>query len=186
MEFEISPDLAHLFAGAVAAHIRSRAGGVEMKSEEEAWHELWIAFRDADGSTVKVSFEAGCQAYWVWGIPGVWRDEPTRQYVKGVLRPQWKAQMRARALEQVNRRKAAELITITFEPHPEPRRWTTDGGRLHWVAYGNVLVSCREHGEVIKALSTNLMDQQHPWMNSQAALWKGNHLRQEHGIDLQF
>ncbi|WP_055523469.1 hypothetical protein [Streptomyces graminilatus] len=74
-------------------------------------------------------------------------------------------------------------MTLTFVEFPKPRRWTSDGGRLHWVAYGNVVVSCSEHGEVFKALSSSLMEKEHPWMNRQATLWEGNHLRQDHGID---
>lgn len=75
------------------------------------------------------------------------------------------------------------VMTLSFEEFPEPKRWTSDGGRLHWVAYGNVVVSCSEHGEVFKALSTSFTEKEWPWMNSQARLWEGNHLRQDHGIN---
>jgi hypothetical protein len=74
-------------------------------------------------------------------------------------------------------------MTLTFVPFPEPKRWSSDEGRLHWVAYGNVVVSCTEHGEVFKALSTSFTDETWPWMNDQARLWEGNHLRQEHGYN---
>ncbi|MER6102420.1 hypothetical protein ABT115_08835 [Streptomyces sp. NPDC001832] len=75
------------------------------------------------------------------------------------------------------------VMTLSFEEFPKPKRWTSDGGRLHWEAYGNVVVTCSEHGEVFKALSTYLWEKEHPWRNSQAGLWERNHLRQDHGID---
>jgi hypothetical protein len=74
-------------------------------------------------------------------------------------------------------------MTLTFVPFPEPKRWTSDGGRLHWVAYGNVVVTCSEHGEVFKAFSSDPWESEHPWRNNQATLWRDNHLRQDHGID---
>ncbi len=73
-------------------------------------------------------------------------------------------------------------MTLTFVGFPEPKRWTSDEGRLHWVAYGNVVVTCSEHGEVFQALSTDLAEKEFPWHNSQARLWEGNHLEQDHGI----
>ncbi|MFJ9900230.1 hypothetical protein ACIQPR_43570 [Streptomyces sp. NPDC091280] len=75
------------------------------------------------------------------------------------------------------------LMSLTFEEFSEPKRWTSDGGRLHWVAYGHVAVTCAKHGEVFKALSSSFTEKEWPWMNNQAWLWRGNHLRQEHDFD---
>ncbi|MFI1530027.1 hypothetical protein [Streptomyces griseus] len=75
-------------------------------------------------------------------------------------------------------------MTFTFEGFPEPKRWTSDHGRLHWVAYGNVVVTCSEHGEIYRGLSTTGLEEKHPWAHRNAALWERNHLRDDHGIDL--
>ncbi|WP_326827445.1 hypothetical protein [Streptomyces sp. NBC_01751] len=74
-------------------------------------------------------------------------------------------------------------MTLSFEEYPNPKRWTSDGGRLHWVAYGDVVVTCSEHGEISRHLSTSTLEKTHPWVNNNATLWERNHLRQEHGID---
>lgn len=171
MKFQVTTDVSHLFADALAAYIRSRADVAQSHGESASWHLLWTTFRDADSTTVEVPDETASWMYRVWGVRAVWRDEATRQRVKDVLRPQWKAQMLGQP-----------AMTLAFEEFPEPRRWTSDGGRLHWVAYGKVVVTCSEHGEVFKALSTSLTEKEHPWHNSQARLWEDNHLRQEHGI----
>ncbi|NEB42561.1 hypothetical protein [Streptomyces sp. SID14515] len=75
-------------------------------------------------------------------------------------------------------------MTLSFEEFPEPKRWTSDHGRLHWIAYGNVVVTCSEHGEIHRVLSTSYLEKTHPWANTNATLWERNHLRDEHGIDL--
>lgn len=96
MEFQLGQSVAHLFADATAAFIRSKADSVWLHEKSEAWNELYVTFRDADTASVKVSREAGELMFWVWGAKAVWRDEPTRQLVKAELRPQWSAQMRSR------------------------------------------------------------------------------------------
>ncbi len=96
MEFEIAPELAHLFADATAAFIRSRADFYEPASITDAWNEVWLTFRDAETGSVKLSIEAGRIMWQVWGRPEMWRDRATRDQVTARLRPQWKAQMRAR------------------------------------------------------------------------------------------
>lgn len=93
MQFQITPDCAHLFADAVAAYIRSRADVAQEIHEHEEWHTLWITFRDADNATLDVPYDCARRMHMVWGTPAVWRDEPTRQMVKAQLRPQWRAQM---------------------------------------------------------------------------------------------
>ncbi|MFC9591543.1 hypothetical protein ACFTUC_17355 [Streptomyces sp. NPDC056944] len=93
MEFQISPDVAHLFAGAVAAYIRDHADSVWLNDKSELWNELWTTFRDADTATVTVSHEVGVLMFWVWTSPRWWRDRQTWEYVKSHLRPQWMRQM---------------------------------------------------------------------------------------------
>lgn len=98
MEFQLGYGIAHLFADATAAFIRSKADSVWLAEKDEAWHELWVTFRDADTASVQVSREAGELMFWVWGAKAVWRDEPTRRLVKAELRPQWQAHMRGREI----------------------------------------------------------------------------------------
>ena len=97
MEFQVSPDITHLFADAVAAHIRSRADYLSVE-QGEAWSQLWLIFRDANNATLAVPRESARGMYEVWSNAGAWRDESTRRYVKSHLRPQWRAQMRGHAL----------------------------------------------------------------------------------------
>src|SRR5262245_52436784 len=96
MEFQISPEVAGLFAGAVAAFMRSKADTVWLNEQADQWNELYEKFRDADSASVTVSYEAGRLMLWVWGASSVWRDQLARQYVKSHLRPQWQEHMRAR------------------------------------------------------------------------------------------
>ncbi|MFF3416800.1 hypothetical protein ACFYW9_19185 [Streptomyces sp. NPDC002698] len=98
MEFQITPDVAHLFADATAAYTRSKADTVWLNERSDEWHELWVTFRDADNATVTVSREAGDLMLWVWGDRRVWRDEPARQMVMAHLRPQWQKHVRARLI----------------------------------------------------------------------------------------
>ncbi|MEU6765922.1 hypothetical protein ABZ916_25830 [Streptomyces sp. NPDC046853] len=95
MEFQLQPDIAHLFAGAAAAFMRTHADSVWLNKKGDLWNELWTSFRDADTASVTVSFEAGRLMMNVWGTKHVWRDEQTRESVKAQLRPQWIQQMRA-------------------------------------------------------------------------------------------
>jgi hypothetical protein len=75
------------------------------------------------------------------------------------------------------------VMKIDFKEYPEPKEWTSDGGRLHWRAVGEVVVTCSEHGEVIRFRAENYLYKRHPRMHRNASLWEGNHLRQEHGIE---
>jgi hypothetical protein len=104
MEFQISPDVPHLFADAVAAFIRGYSDSVWLHEQTDEWTELWTAFRDAETASVKVSFEAGRLMTWVWGARWAWRDEATRQRAKEELRPQWLKYMREPAPMRPHRR----------------------------------------------------------------------------------
>ncbi|MER6382114.1 hypothetical protein ACWDBD_38780 [Streptomyces sp. NPDC001118] len=73
-------------------------------------------------------------------------------------------------------------MTLSFEEFPEPKRWTSDGGRLHWSADGDVVVTCSEHGEVGRVLSDSYLAKEHPWIERNAVLAQDNHLWFEHGI----
>ena len=74
-------------------------------------------------------------------------------------------------------------MNLSFEEFEEPKRWTSDGGRLHWIAYGNIVVTCSDHGEIIRFLATSHLEAEAPRRHRNATLWEGNHLRQDHGID---
>jgi hypothetical protein len=89
MEFQTTPEVSYLFADAIAAFCRSRAGYVE----EVNWTLLWLLFRDAEGETVTVPEPVASHMFRVWGDRRVWRDEQARELVKALIRPQWKAQM---------------------------------------------------------------------------------------------
>lgn len=93
MEFQLAHGVAHLFADAVAAYIRSRAHVYQTDAEQQAWHTLWLTFRDADTTSVTVGLAAARLMFWVWGKPDVWRDEQTRQAIRAQLRPQWREQL---------------------------------------------------------------------------------------------
>jgi hypothetical protein len=75
-----------------------------------------------------------------------------------------------------------QLVSINFEEYPELKRWTSDGGRLHWVAYGDLVVTCSEHGEVGRIMSTSYLDRKYPRMGGNARLAQDNHLWFDHGI----
>ncbi|MGV9693416.1 hypothetical protein ACWDUX_30410 [Streptomyces sp. NPDC003444] len=97
MEFQIPPHISHLFADALAAFMRGHADRVWLNEQSHMWNELWVSFRDADGATVAVSFEAAATMFRVWGSPRWWRDQQTFEDVTAHLRPQWRAQMRQHA-----------------------------------------------------------------------------------------
>jgi hypothetical protein len=96
MQFQLAPGIAEAFADATAAYIRSRADIYRPKGESEAWAALWVAFRDATAAAVDVPDNAADIMFYVWGTRAAWPDDETRQHVMAQLRPQWKAQMRAR------------------------------------------------------------------------------------------
>ncbi|MFF8629705.1 hypothetical protein [Streptomyces werraensis] len=98
MEFQLGYATAPLFADAVAAFIRSNADSAWLHENGDQWSELWVTFRDADTASVTVSREAGRLMHWVWGDRSVWRDEHARKVVTADLRPQWRAQIRGRAV----------------------------------------------------------------------------------------
>jgi hypothetical protein len=74
------------------------------------------------------------------------------------------------------------IMNISFKEYPEPKRWTSDGGRLHWVAYGDVVVTCSEHGEVGRTLATSTLAKEYPWYEGNAVLAQDNHMWFSHGI----
>jgi hypothetical protein len=76
----------------------------------------------------------------------------------------------------------APVMNTSFVEYPEPKRWTSDGGRLHWVAYGDVVVTCSEHGEVSRLPATSGFDKQYPWLKGNSVLAHDNHMWFEHGI----
>ncbi|MFE5542750.1 hypothetical protein ACFQ71_02910 [Streptomyces sp. NPDC056534] len=104
MEFQISPDIAHLFADAVAAYMRGNAHTVRLNEKSELWNELWTTFRDADSATVTVPYEAGVLMFWVWTSPRWWRDRRAWEDVKAHLAPQWKGQMPQRVVARIEAR----------------------------------------------------------------------------------
>ncbi|QJS09114.1 hypothetical protein HKX69_05940 [Streptomyces argyrophyllae] len=171
MQFQTNPSIAVLFADATAALIRSRADTPQSREEQQAWHTLWVTFRDIENATLDVPDEAARLMMYVWGNRKVWRDEETRQWAIREYRPQWRAQFWP-----------APAMTLTYEPYPEPKRWTSDGGRLHWRADGDVVVTCSEHGEISRLLSTSLFDKEHPEYNGNSILARDNHLFFNHGI----
>ena len=69
-------------------------------------------------------------------------------------------------------------VTITFEPYETPKKWRSDIGEH--TAYGDVIVTCPDHGEVSRHLSTCTLDAEYPFIHKNAALWRRNHLRTEH------
>ncbi|MGJ3559660.1 hypothetical protein ACR6C2_16950 [Streptomyces sp. INA 01156] len=73
-------------------------------------------------------------------------------------------------------------MTISYEEYPEPKRWTSDGGRLRWSADGDVVVTCSEHGEISRLLSTSLLAKEYPWISGNSVLAQDNHLWFDHGI----
>lgn len=76
----------------------------------------------------------------------------------------------------------ASTVTISFEDYPERKRWTSDGGRLHWSADGDVVVTCSEHGEVSRLPATAYLSKKHPQYHGNSVLAQDNHLWFEHGI----
>jgi hypothetical protein len=76
----------------------------------------------------------------------------------------------------------APVMNLSFEKYPEPKRWTSDGGRLRWIAYGDVVVTCSEHGEVSRNLATSGLAEEYPWIERNAVLAQDNHLWFDHGI----
>lgn len=74
---------------------------------------------------------------------------------------------------------AAEPVTITYAAYAKPKTWRSDIGQH--TATGDVVVTCAEHGEVIRFMATNYMDASTPGSHTNARLWKSNHLRDEHG-----
>jgi hypothetical protein len=69
-------------------------------------------------------------------------------------------------------------VDITFEPYAEPKVWRSDIGEH--TAYGDIVVTCAQHGEVIRFLATNPLTAERPETHGNATLWRGNHLRSEH------
>lgn len=72
-------------------------------------------------------------------------------------------------------------VTITYEPYAEPKTWRSDIGEH--TATGDVVVTCPEHGEVIRFLATDSLCITHPSTHTNAALWRRNHLRDEHATE---
>jgi hypothetical protein len=96
MQFQLASNVGEQFADIGSAYIRSRADIYQPKGESEAWTALWTAFRDAADGTLDVPDNAADIMFYVWGTRDVWPDDETRKAVMAQLRPQWKAQMRAR------------------------------------------------------------------------------------------
>ena len=93
MEFQVSAATAERFAAATATYIRARADLVQELSEQEAWHTLWVTFRDADNTTLTVPYDSARLMHRVWGNRHVWESPALRQTVKAEMRPQWRRQM---------------------------------------------------------------------------------------------
>jgi hypothetical protein len=74
---------------------------------------------------------------------------------------------------------ATEPVTVTYEAYATPKVWRSDIGQHK--ATGDVVVTCSEHGEVIRFMATSYLDAEHPSTHRNANLWKGNHLRDAHG-----
>ena len=73
-------------------------------------------------------------------------------------------------------------VRTTYEPYEEPKEWTSDHGQLSWKAYGEIVVTCSEHGEVIRHLATHQFHAEYPEHHGNADLARRNHLHFEHGI----
>lgn len=79
-------------------------------------------------------------------------------------------------------KRAVPVMTLSFEAYEEPKRWSTDEGRLRWSADGEVVVTCSEHGEVSRLLSTAHLSKEYPEYHGNSCLARDNHLWFEHGI----
>lgn len=73
-------------------------------------------------------------------------------------------------------------VSLHFEPYDEPKRWQDKAGNSY-VGRGDVVVTCSEHGEIIRFMTTSYLAEEHPHVEGNACLWRDNHMRDEHGTE---
>ena len=69
-------------------------------------------------------------------------------------------------------------VRISFEPYAAPKRWRSDIGEH--VGIGDVVVTCAEHGEVVRFMTTSSVDREYPATHGNAVLSAANHMHFEH------
>lgn len=70
-------------------------------------------------------------------------------------------------------------MKIQFARKSQPTRWTDDLGNPH-TSWGDVVVTCSEHGEVFRVLSASYLEETYPSANSTARLAEEGHKRDKH------
>lgn len=70
-------------------------------------------------------------------------------------------------------------IKIRFARKAQPKYWKDDLGHRH-TSWGDVVVTCSEHGEVGRFLQTGLLQETYPESNSPARLARERHEREQH------
>lgn len=70
-------------------------------------------------------------------------------------------------------------LKIRFARQAVPKRWTDDLGNRH-TSWGDVVVTCSEHGEVFRVPSASYLEEIYPEINNTARLAKEAHERDKH------
>ncbi|MFJ2176422.1 hypothetical protein ACIOHE_26465 [Streptomyces sp. NPDC087851] len=70
-------------------------------------------------------------------------------------------------------------IKIRFARRSQPKRWTDDVGYAH-TSWGDAVVTCSEHGEVGRYLTTSYLEETYPEANDTARLAMERHEREGH------
>lgn len=70
-------------------------------------------------------------------------------------------------------------LKMKFARRTEPKRWKDDLGNSY-TSWGDVVVTCSEHGEVFRILSASYLEETYPEANNTARLAKEAHLRDKH------